>query len=122
MRTFDGANSRWSEERLRSWAVLLLGGDRLGEWPYDCRDNVAIHEVLTDLALAAVRLAESLERLTPPVLANREVDADRRFRKLTGPNLIGIRPRLDAQATLLAAGLVEGQHERGFVIDDPAAG
>src|SRR5262249_17278320 len=59
--------------------ALLLRCDGLRQRPHDGRDDVAVHELLADLALVAVGLAKSLIGLAAPVLAHGEVDADWRL-------------------------------------------
>src|SRR5437879_3465378 len=74
--------------------LLLLGRNRLRQRPHDGGDDVAVHQFLADAPLVAIRLAERLERLPAPVLPDREVDTDRRFRELAGANLVRVGPRL----------------------------
>ena len=84
-------------------------------------DDVRVDQLLAEAPLVAVGVVELLERLAAPVLADREVDADRRLGELAGADLVGVGARLDAQPALKAAALVQRQHQRRLVVDDPAA-
>src|SRR5947209_3534276 len=102
--------------------ILLLRRDRLGERADHAGDDVAVHQLLAEPPLVLVRRAERLERLPAPVLADGEVDADRRLRELAGPHLERVRSRLDAQPGLQPALLVERQHNRRLEVEHLAAG
>src|SRR5580698_7851108 len=93
-----------------------LGRNRLRERLDDVRNDVAVHEFLQDSPLILEGIDIGLERLLAPVLPHREVDADRRFRKLPGADLIGIRARLDIQSALQTTILLQRQHYGGLEI------
>src|SRR5436305_14231094 len=62
--------------------LSLLGGDGLCQGPHNGRDDVIVHHFLGHFALMPVGLAKVLDRLTATVLENREINDDRRLRKL----------------------------------------
>src|ERR1700730_16968279 len=95
----------------------LLCGDGMGQRPDHCRDDVGIHQFLTDPTLIAIRLVERLERLPAPVLSYRKVNANWGFGKLTGADLVGVGTCFNAEPALQAAALVKRHHERRLVVD-----
>src|SRR5207245_1083432 len=88
----------WRPWRLQIF--LLLGGDRLGQGLDHAGHDVSIHQFLANAPLVAVRFAISLVGLASPVLADREINADRRLGKLAGAHLVGSRAGLDRQPAL----------------------
>src|SRR5208283_5159867 len=104
----------WQVANLPHHGLLLLRRDRLGERSNHCGNDVVVDQLLADLALIAVRLAEGVERLPAPVLTDREVGADRGLVELAGADLVGVGPRFDAEPALQPATLVEREHQRGF--------
>src|SRR5438552_768893 len=101
---------------------LLLGGNCLRERPNNSRNNMAVDQLLANSPLVAIRLTECLKRLPAPVLPHRKVYANRGLRKLAGPNLVGVRASLDAEAALQPAIFVQTQHERRLEVDDLRTG
>ena len=83
---------------------------------------MVVYQFLTDFPLVLVRFGKGLIGLPTPILANGKVDADGRLGKLPGADLKSIGPSLDAQPALETTGLIQGQHERGLIINHPAVG